>query len=141
MLGKYCSHAYAHAIKSAESVFPSVLKGSDMVACKVFRSLGVKVLMRPVIDHISKHLDDMDPEEIADLGKPELITHDHIGKKLSAPINTNIKWGEDGNVVDVYQAYPNTLINMAWMSAPVQGTQNMQFAYLIVSCTRCLMTD
>ncbi|KAH5641592.1 hypothetical protein HBI51_132510 [Parastagonospora nodorum] len=128
MLGKYCSHAYAHAIKNAESVFPSVLKGSDMVAYEVFRSLGVKVLVRPVVDHISKHLDH---EDIADMGMPELFTHSHIGKELSAPINTNTEWGEGGDVVDVYQAYPNTLMKVTWMNAPVQGTQNMQFAYLI----------
>jgi len=138
MLGKYCSHAYAHAVKNAESVFPSVLKGSDMVAYEVFRSLGVKVLVRPVIEHISKHLCH---EDMSDMGKPELFTHNHIGKKLSAPINTNTEWGEDGDVVDVYQAYPNTLMKVTWMNAPVQGNQNMQFAYLIVSYIRCLMTD
>lgn len=102
-----------------------------MVAHEIFRSLGIEVLIRPVADHIRKHLDD-DASEFED--NPELLTHDHIGDELGALYNTGCDWGGNGgSVVEVYKYYPNTLMRVTWMNRPKDGTENVQFAFTRVS--------
>ncbi|KAJ4319051.1 hypothetical protein N0V94_004103 [Neodidymelliopsis sp. IMI 364377] len=51
VLGKYCSHAYAHATNEGIRKLPAVLKGSDMVTYEIFQSLGIQVQVRPALDY------------------------------------------------------------------------------------------
>jgi hypothetical protein len=125
ILGKYCSHAYAHATDGAASALPSILKGSDMVAFEVFRSLGIEPLVRPVIDHIRKHEDAIGYED----KESELHTHDYIGKELTGPLDIGFKCEA---IQEAYHAYPSTLEKVTWVNEPKKGTENMQFAYLAV---------
>jgi hypothetical protein len=125
ILGKYCSHAYAHATDGAASALPSILKGSDMVAFEVFRSLGIEPLVRPVIDHIRKHEDAIGYED----KESELHTHDYIGKELTEPLDIGFKCEA---IQEAYHAYPSTLEKVTWVNEPKKGTENMQFAYLAV---------
>jgi hypothetical protein len=106
-----------------------------MVAYEIFQSLGVEVQVRPVIEHISKHFQD---NELEEEGKPELMTHYHVGEKLGPLINTGAEWGECWGIAEVYEAYPSTLMKVTWMNAPTEGTKNMQFAFSRVSiCAAC----
>jgi hypothetical protein len=50
LLGKYCSHAYAHATEEGIQSLPAVLKGSDMVTYETFKSLGIQVDIRPELE-------------------------------------------------------------------------------------------
>lgn len=50
LLGKYCSHAYAHATEEGIKALPAVLKGSDMVTYETFKSLGIRVHIRPELE-------------------------------------------------------------------------------------------
>ena len=126
MLGKYCSHAYAHATKEGASALPSVLKGSDMVTYEVFRSLGIEVLIRPILEHVEKH---MYQEYITG----DLRTHSHVGKELSA--TTTVSWmlDDETSIDEVYGAFPNELMKVTWMNEPTAGAGNAQFSFARVS--------
>ncbi|KAF2825159.1 hypothetical protein CC86DRAFT_394877 [Ophiobolus disseminans] len=103
ILGKHCSYAYAHATKEGASVLPSVLKGSDMVAYEVFRSLGIEVLVRPVVERISKFMYSSEYVE------GDLATHSHVGNQLSAATKVD-KTMEDYEPGRVYGAFPSQLM-------------------------------
>jgi hypothetical protein len=128
MFGKYCSHAYAHASKSATSTLPPILKGSDMLAYEVFRSLGIEVLVRPVVEHISKYMHEEDLEN-----RPEPHTQCYVGEGLTEPINTLMGWGDAYSIEEIYEAYPSTLMKVTWMNKPTEGTENLQFGFARVS--------
>lgn len=128
ILGKFCSHAYAHATKAAASALPSILKGSDMVAFEVFRSLGIKVMVRPVADHISKHMNQYEYEE-----NPEPLDHYHIGESFTEPLNTGYEVGDCFNIQDAYSDYTRTLEKITWTNDPVDNNKSMQFLFMRVS--------
>jgi hypothetical protein len=50
ILGFHCTHQYAHTDGTANQRFPHALKGIDVVLFTIFRSLNLKVHVRPVID-------------------------------------------------------------------------------------------
>jgi hypothetical protein len=100
-----------------------------MVAFEVFRALGVKVFVRPVVEHISKFLN---MEYMDDM----FHTHSHIGQKLSEPVNTYAELGEDMDLPEVYDEYPNSLVEVIWLNEPTVETQNMQFSFMRVSMER-----
>jgi hypothetical protein len=99
-----------------------------MVAFEVFRSLGIKVLVRPVADHISNLLDEEDWED-----QPELLTHYTIGRSLTEPYNTYCEWGNGTTLQEVYDAYPSSLEKVTWTNAPVDKNKSMQFLFMRVS--------
>jgi hypothetical protein len=49
-LGFYCAHKYAHTRKGMKNLMPFALKGIDVAVFSVFRSLGLKVSVRPILD-------------------------------------------------------------------------------------------
>ena len=50
-MGFYCAHQYAHARNdSTGRLMPYALKGIDVALFSVFKSLGLKVSVRPVLD-------------------------------------------------------------------------------------------
>lgn len=50
ILGFHCTHQYAHTDGTANRRLPHALKGIDVVLYSVFRSLGLKVHVRPVLE-------------------------------------------------------------------------------------------
>lgn len=50
VLGFHCTHQYAHTNGTANRRLPHALKGIDVVLYSVFRSLGLKVHVRPVLE-------------------------------------------------------------------------------------------
>ena len=50
ILGFHCTHQYAHTNGTANRRLPHALKGIDVVLYSVFRSLGMKVHVRPVLE-------------------------------------------------------------------------------------------
>jgi hypothetical protein len=127
-LGKYCTHAYAHATREGASALPSVVKGSDMVAYEIFRALGVEVLVRPIMQHIREYDSD---DEIT--GK--LATHNHVGSRLSVPVNSHMEWGEDSNTQlrQIYEAVPSKLMKVTWLNEPAIGTKALQLGFARIS--------
>jgi hypothetical protein len=119
----YCSHAYAHATSTAKTTLPFILKGSDMIAYEVFLSLGIRVFVRPVADHIRKH----QYEE-----EPSLRKYYHVGKEFSQPWNTRM--GGDGySIEEIYEDYPSDLLKVTWMNWPIKGNREVQFLWTAVS--------
>jgi hypothetical protein len=51
-LGFHCAHAYAHTTDHNIVRLPFALKGVDVVIYTVFRSLGLKIEIRPVLEEI-----------------------------------------------------------------------------------------
>lgn len=49
-LGFYCAHRYAHTREGIDTLMPFALKGIDAVFFSVFRSLGLKVNARPMLN-------------------------------------------------------------------------------------------
>lgn len=125
-LSKHCTHAYAHATKEGASALSSVFKGSEMIAYEVFRSLGVGVLVRPVIEHLSRW---MDEEYI----EGDLATHNHVGKTLAATKNTSVTWDEGEEITEAFYDYPHELMKVIWMNEPFDDEKNMQFTFVAVS--------
>ncbi|KAF1911956.1 hypothetical protein BDU57DRAFT_483512 [Ampelomyces quisqualis] len=121
LIGKYCDHAYAHTTTDAATKFPSILKGADMVAYEVFRSLGIKILIRPIAEHVSQY-------ENYDISA-KLRRRDFVGNAITECIETGMEWGECENGYDVWNQYPSTLQKVHWINAPTPGTEDIQFSY------------
>ncbi|KAL4922136.1 hypothetical protein BDW62DRAFT_197372 [Aspergillus aurantiobrunneus] len=51
VLGIFCSHAYAHSSKLADSQLPRALNGADLVLYSAFKSLGIDVEVLPVLEN------------------------------------------------------------------------------------------
>lgn len=49
-LGFHCRHAYAHTDDDCAAALPFALKGVDVIVYTVFRSLGLVVSVRPVLE-------------------------------------------------------------------------------------------
>jgi len=49
-LGFFCAHKYAHTREGMKNLMPFALKGIDVAVFSVFRSLGVEVSVRPILD-------------------------------------------------------------------------------------------
>lgn len=129
LLGKYCTHAYAHATKEGASALQSVLKGSDMIAYELLRALGVEVLIRPILQNIREHMYDSDEVE------GDLLTHTHVGNNLLESINTNMEWGDYYQITNIYEALPSNLMKVTWLNEPTAETKTMQLSFLRVSCS------
>jgi hypothetical protein len=117
-LGKYCSNTYAHAIDNAASAMPSIFKGSDMVTYEAFRSAGVEVIVRPVVEHISNRVNTI---EI----KNNIRTHSHVDNEFTEFPSAGYKWGDHWSLEEVYDQFPNTLMKVTWMNEPTIGTENL----------------
>ncbi|TVY81519.1 hypothetical protein LSUE1_G002849 [Lachnellula suecica] len=48
-LGIYCTHPYFHTRKLTQTLMPYCLRGIDAITLSVFRALGLKVLVAPVL--------------------------------------------------------------------------------------------
>jgi hypothetical protein len=121
----YCRHAYAHATSTAKTTLPFILKGSDMIAYEVFLSLGIRVYVRPVADHIGKHQYEPDQSSFR--------KYYHVGKEFSQPWNTHMECGESYTIEEVYEDYPSDLLKVTWMNWPIKGNREVQFGYTAVS--------
>jgi hypothetical protein len=120
----YCSHAYAHATSTAKMTLPFILKGSDMIAYEVFLSLGIRVFVRPVADHIRKHQDE---------DESSLRKYYHVGTEFSQPWNTRMECGDSYSIEEIYEDYPSDLLKVTWMNWPIQGNREVQFLWTAVS--------
>lgn len=49
-LGWHCTHQYAHTNGTANQRLPHALKGIDVVLFTIFRALGLKIHLKPVLD-------------------------------------------------------------------------------------------
>jgi hypothetical protein len=126
-LGKYCSHAYAHATAEGIKSLPRILKGSDMVTYDAFRRLGMKVSIKPVID-LERHSWEINDN---DYGNNSLRNTNVVGK-LSEPLKTDV--GEDHSLVEIFDyGYPHEKLDVLWMNGSSPKTENMQLAFLRVS--------
>jgi hypothetical protein len=61
ILGFYCQYPYSHISANAAKRLPSALQGVDMVVYSVFKSLGLKTEILPLLD--VSPLDEMDENE------------------------------------------------------------------------------
>ena len=52
ILGYFCTHVYAHTNDYQSRKLPFALKGADALIWSVFRSLGLGVNIRPVMEDI-----------------------------------------------------------------------------------------
>lgn len=98
-----------------------------MIAFEVFRSLGVKVYVRPVIEHINSKLNlNSDDDD-------EFANKDHIGNKLGEVFNTYAEWGDYEGLPEVYSRYPCKLKEVKWLNSANKNNLNVQFGYTAVS--------
>jgi hypothetical protein len=125
-MGKYCSHAYAHNNNQSIQSLPAMLKGSDMITYEVFRSLGLPIFVRPIlnVEEMAKAMYEHDAEEAR--------THDHVGDSLSELVVSYSGGHDDSNMKETLDDYPHQLHKISWMNGPTQGTESMQLAFLTV---------
>ncbi|KAH7074267.1 hypothetical protein FB567DRAFT_572874 [Paraphoma chrysanthemicola] len=109
------------------SALPAVLKGIDMMAFEVFRSLGIEVLVRPVMEPLSEEdMEDMIEDGLLD---KSCRTHNHVGHQLSEPATVNIQVPDEGTIVDAYNEYPSDLMKVTWLNEPNDDAKGVQFEY------------
>lgn len=134
-LGMYCSHAYAHATEEGSEALPAVLKGSDFMAYEVFRSLGIKTLIRPVLDTASDEEDDSEAEyDFEDLDEDddqEDLELARIGEELSEPVMSNKGGSECDCWSEIWPGYRHERVEVQWLNRTTAS--NMQFGFLKVS--------
>lgn len=51
ILGYYCQHPYSHTSSTASARLPFALQGVDLVLYTAFRTLGLKVQVKPILDY------------------------------------------------------------------------------------------
>ncbi|KAF2117252.1 hypothetical protein BDV96DRAFT_490085 [Lophiotrema nucula] len=123
-LGKHCSHAYAHGTWAGASALPATLKGTDMTVYEVFRSLGVKVHIRRVLDPPE---DDYgyDSDNSADRG------YTYVGK-VGHPFCSSVEVGEGETIRDAYNDWSDGLWKITWLNwASVNGGEDLAFAHVV----------
>lgn len=119
ILGKYCSHAYAHCTEEGISALPGVLKGADMVIFRVLQSLGMKARVRPVLDtRDDYHTSD---EEGDFLGR--------VGHALSEI--ELVEGYDDGPLSEIYEQWDNDFEQINWLNEPVDSNKASQLAYTV----------
>jgi hypothetical protein len=126
-LGKYCSHAYAHANKEGAKELPAILKGSDMVAYEVFSSLVVATHVLPVLDKKREYGYNSGDKD---------MNHTRIGKKLSVPVKTDAGGFDECSTYEIYEDFPHTSCKVEWLNDRKKGLKNMQYEHLRVTIIR-----
>ncbi|KAJ5790206.1 uncharacterized protein N7518_007217 [Penicillium psychrosexuale] len=140
-LGFYCSHAYPHASDEAPMLLPRALKGADLVLYSVFKSLGIKIEVVPVIqeDDFRKGDYDMD-EEYESLeydsnpkdskGKKEDDVNDKllVGDKLHPYITTDMteEFGETLNLNNNRWKCKHRR-GVIWIGSPAHGQSALSY--------------
>ncbi|KAJ5344800.1 hypothetical protein N7452_002804 [Penicillium brevicompactum] len=56
ILGIHCSHAYPHTSEGFSDLLPNALKGADLEIYSIFKQLGMRVVIRPVVDSKNENL-------------------------------------------------------------------------------------
>ena len=126
LLGKYCSHAYAHATEEGIKALPAILKGSDMVTYETFKSLGVRVDIRPELE-MDRSKWCYDPEE-----EDQIFGSNRIGMALKPTTGTSIM-GEDCDVDDILNNFKHEELHVKWLNSPIHANKNLQYNYIAVS--------
>ena len=123
ILSKYCSYPYAHSTSLGIHHLPEVLKGSDMVTYEVFRSLGLSVSVRAVLDPIqlAGELGDHPGNVyyVSELIKPMGKEYDEV-----EPLQEILEYG-----------YPHSRFKIKWLNKPTPARKDMQFVFQVVSHT------
>ncbi|KAI8931577.1 hypothetical protein NX059_011231 [Plenodomus lindquistii] len=126
LLGKYCSHAYAHGTEEGVSALPRVLKGTDMVIFGVLRSLGMAAFVRPILD-TSRDPEDSDSDG-NEHSKKTLRNHVRVGHKLSGLKEAYTC--EDDAIGEIYAQWPHDQLKINWLNEPVINNRATQIAYM-----------
>jgi hypothetical protein len=109
-LGIYCTHAYAHNMRSGGRALPAVLKGADMAMYAVFRALGLKVGVRPVMTRKGWYWnpnDERDPEHNTRAGT-------HLGELIVTEACADDYNGLDGICSD----WEHDKLHVNWLTDP-----------------------
>ncbi|KAF2840820.1 hypothetical protein M501DRAFT_1010024 [Patellaria atrata CBS 101060] len=134
ILGFSCAHAYAHHSKVSPIFLPQALKGSDMVIYEIFRTLGLEVVLRPVLDQEpfleSSYLyscdgDESDSEEeISTKSEKEMI-----GDRLHSTNFTKLRRCDD-ELEEIYQqGLLHTFQRIQWIRGHRDETRDVAFTY------------
>jgi hypothetical protein len=125
LLGKYCSHAYAHATEEGIKALPAVLKGSDMVTYETFKSLGIQVDIRPELE--------MDSSKWYYGSKDEdrLFGSNRIGTALTPTMGTSM--GENCDIEEIFEDFKHEKLRVKWLNSPIHENKNLQYNYIAVS--------
>ncbi|KAL8830788.1 MAG: hypothetical protein Q9170_005571 [Blastenia crenularia] len=77
LLGFFCHHQYAHAHDSGRKSLPHAFKGVDLAVYSVFRSLGLKVGLHPVIENPEGGMGGMSSKKLME-DKYDASQGDHV---------------------------------------------------------------
>lgn len=95
-----------------------------MIAYEIFRSLGLEVDVRPVLEFPI----DSDGEY-----NPHGKAYYYFGPKFTQPVGINGEFEDVDSIEDVYKAYTKDFRKVAWMNKPLGQTRSVQLAYTAVS--------
>jgi hypothetical protein len=123
LLGVYCQHAYAQNTPEGGAQLPGILKGADMAVYEVFRALGLKVEVRPVLDHLADYEDYWEEYYEDDTGEPGggiryLKKYNFLGKKLGH-IELTSAGGFEESYEELIEEYPADRVQVRWLTKPV----------------------
>lgn len=132
MLGKYCSHAYAHSTAEGIDALPRVLKGIDMVVLTVFHALGMIAFIRPILDSSYDDSDDSTSDEECKLDW-NIPRRAYVGHSLREVDGLFDYDQEDCSMASIYAGWPHDKIRISWLNNPSKGKWATQFSYIRVS--------
>ena len=104
------------------------------MAYEVFRSLGIKTRVRPVLltsDNEEDKRDDRSEKHTNEDDDQKHLQFARIGKKLSAPVMSSIGGCMDDSWSKIYAKYPHNRRQIRWLNRAT--TTNLQFGFLAVS--------
>ena len=128
LLGFYCLHAYPHSTKTPRDaqLFPSVLKGVDLLLYSLLRALDLKVDIRPVLQDVSDvYWGDYDDDSSRKQGDPydeEMKTTMSYVRKTMDGIVVTETGGYEESTEEILEGFGNP-VRVKWLNQPVAGQQ------------------
>lgn len=126
-IGIYCTHAYPHTTKVGQDSLPGILKGADMAVYTIFRALGLKILVKTVLD------DDEANASIAQWHPSQASPcHSRIGDW--GTINLTSRGGDDmDSWNEILHGFAHRKVQINWLTGRQEKYRSEGFVHLTVS--------
>jgi hypothetical protein len=143
VLGFHCAHQYAHTDGMANQRLPHALKGIDVVLFTIFRTLGLTVHVRPILDKEFSE-DEFLPASRITRAAPEFPAIKIVGEDTYWELDDNevrdttsrreLNWGDGGTaeiaeqVAEFWGGY-EIFKDVLWINEQVDGKGEVALAF------------
>ncbi|KAI1451685.1 hypothetical protein F4805DRAFT_81424 [Annulohypoxylon moriforme] len=121
-IGIYCIHAYPHNTRAGRKSLPGILKGADMAVYAVFRSLGLKVLVKTVLDEDKVN-------KMTDRDEPYDAPLTRVGD-WGTVVTTEAGGHEEATWLDIFRDFSRSKVQINWLTKRQKENRNTGFVHL-----------